>query len=218
MTGERPTLRSTKTRRRGWTPARQQRFDELIDRYRFLPGGARDIDILDIGVGHGETTVGSALQSPHLCHVAVELHLPGAGRLLDSVERHRLTNVLVAVQDAVEFLDDLPARRVGEIRVLFPDPWPKARHHVRRLIRPDVVARFARVLRPEGVVHLATDHDGYARWIHEVMSGSGVFTGGVVPHPGWRVDSRYSLRAAAACRSVIDLHYSLGGGGDEPNA
>lgn len=216
MAGDHPTLRSTKTRRRGWTPTRQQRFDDLIDRYRFAPHDAHDIDVVDIGVGHGETTVGSALQSPHLRHVAVELHLPGVGRLLDSLERHQVTTVRVAVQDAIEFLDDLPARSIGEIRVLFPDPWPKARHHVRRLIRPDVVTRFVRVLRPHGVVHLATDHADYARWMHEVMSRSTTFTGGVVPRPPWRVDSRYSLRATAAGRAVVDLRYSLSGG--EPSA
>jgi tRNA (guanine-N7-)-methyltransferase len=213
VTHDHPSPRSTKTRRRGWTATRQARFDELIERYRFPRHSPPVIDVLDIGVGHGETTVASALHAPHLQHVAVELHVPGVARLLDAVERYQLTTVSVVVTDVVELLDTLGDACVGEARVLFPDPWPKARHHVRRLIRPDVVARFARVLRPGGVVHLATDHTEYAAWIQRVMSHSGVFTGGAVVRPHWRADSRYSVRAASAGRQVTDLRYELVGGG-----
>ncbi len=221
MEPERPVLRSTKTRRRGWTAARQQRFEVLIERYGLgfddaerLEASA--IDVLDIGVGHGESTVGSALLQPHRRHVAVELHLPGVGRLLDAVERHGLDNVAVVHGDALDVLDALGEHAVREIRVLFPDPWPKARHHVRRFVRPDVVDRFARVLSPGGVVHLATDHADYAQWMRQVMASSGRFTGGEVPRPTWRVDSRYSLRATTAGRPVVDLRYELSG--DVPSA
>jgi tRNA (guanine-N7-)-methyltransferase len=204
---ERPPLRSTKTRRRGWTPARQERFDQLIERYRFDPTDPHGIDVLDIGVGHGESTLGSALQAPSLRHVAVELHVPGLGRLMDALERTGLSNVLVVMGDARDLLAALPRRSVGEIRVLFPDPWPKARHHVRRLIRPEMVMGFARVLRPRGVVHLATDHADYAQWMQQVMQTAPGFVGGAVERPTWRVDSRYALRAATAGRSVVDLRY-----------
>jgi tRNA (guanine-N7-)-methyltransferase len=204
---ERPPLRSTKTRRRGWTPARQDRFDQLIERYRFDLADPRGIDVLDIGVGHGETTIGSALHAPTLHHVAVELHVPGVGRLMDALERTERTNVSVVVGDAMDLLHELPRRSVGEIRVLFPDPWPKARHHVRRLIRTDVVMRFAQVLRPDGVLHLTTDHADYAQWMQQVMQTARGFAGGVVDRPAWRVDSRYALRAAAAGREVVDLRY-----------
>ena len=216
MVSEHPVLRSTKTRRRGWTPARQERFERLIERYCYEVHGITPIDVLDVGVGHGETTVGSARLHPHLQHVAVELHLPGVGRLLDALERDALTNVGVVVGDAVEVLDTLGRGCVGEIRVLFPDPWPKARHHIRRLVRPDVIARFIDVLRPGGALHLTTDHAGYAEWMSDVVMASGRFHGGVVTRPAWRVDSRYSLRASAAGRPVIDLRYELSG--EVPNA
>jgi tRNA (guanine-N7-)-methyltransferase len=128
---------------------------------------------------------------------------------MDALDRTGITNVAVVVGDALELLDDLPRRSVGEIRVLFPDPWPKARHHVRRLIRTAVVQRFADVLRPQGVVHLTTDHADYALWMQREMVATGQFVGGVVDRPAWRVDSRYGLRAAAAGRTVVDLRYAV---------
>lgn len=211
MEPDRPALRSTKTRRRGWTAARQERFDELIGRYAFQIDDATHIDVLDIGVGHGETTLGSVRANPESLHVAVELHVPGVGRLLDALERHEVTSVRVVVGDAIDVLDALGDGSVGNIRVLFPDPWPKARHHGRRLIRPDVVTRFIRVLEPAGSLHLATDHAGYATWMHDVVMTTGRFIGGPVTRPAWRVDSRYSLRAQTAGRPVVDLCYELNG-------
>jgi len=208
---DRRILRSTKTRRRGWTPARQERFGRLIELYGWR-GGEGTIDVLDIGVGHGESTVGSALLQPNQRHVAAELHLPGLGRLLDMVDQHALHNVEVFHGDALDLVEGLAPGQVAEVRVLFPDPWPKIRHHVRRLIRPDVVERLAGILPQGGVVHLATDHAEYAQWMHRVMTSAGPFIGGEVRRPAWRVDSRYSLRAAAAGRPVVDLRYELGRG------
>lgn len=210
---ERQPLRSTKTRRRSWTPARQQRFDDLIERYRFDPAESHSVDIVDIGVGHGETTIGSALHAPSLHHVAVELHVPGVARLMDVVEHSGLTNIAVFVGDARDLLAVLPHGSVGEIRVLFPDPWPKARHQARRLLHTDVAMLFARVLRAQGVVHLTTDHPGYAQHIQQVMQNTRVFTGGVVDRPEWRVDSRYSSQAAAAGRDIVDIRYVVDGAG-----
>ena len=126
---------------------------------------------LEIGFGLGHATVEMALDDDETGILAVDVHTPGVGRLLLEIDERGLDNVRVVHDDAV----DLMRGRIAEeslvaIRVFFPDPWPKARHHKRRIVRPDLVSLMASRLRPGGVLHCATDWAPYAEAMLEVLS------------------------------------------------
>jgi tRNA (guanine-N7-)-methyltransferase len=125
--------------------------------------------VLEIGCGTGVSTVAMAASEPDLDVIAVEVYRRGLAQLLTGIEREGLTNVRLIRGDGVDVLEHLlaPASLTG-VRVFFPDPWPKVRHHKRRLLQPATVALIADRLRPGGILHAATDHPGYAEQIGEV--------------------------------------------------
>ena len=128
--------------------------------------------ILEIGCGAGISTLAMAAAEPHLDVIAVEVYRKGLAQLLGAVDRQGLTNIRFIRGDGVDVLEHMvaPGSLTG-VRVFFPDPWPKARHHKRRLLQPATMALIANRLRPGGVLHAATDHAGYAEQIAEVGDG-----------------------------------------------
>lgn len=127
--------------------------------------------ILEIGFGDGEALFTSAANNPRIDHLGVEIHEPGVGHLLMLLERASLSNVRIIARDAVEILDtQLAPASVDAVRIFFPDPWPKKRHHKRRLVQQAFIDAVARVLKPGGLLHLATDWADYADHIGEVMA------------------------------------------------
>ncbi len=165
--------------------------------------------ILDIGSGMGDATIAMARADPDRDFLAVDVHTPGLGALLVRAETLGLTNVRAARGDALELLrDDIGDGELDAIHVFFPDPWPKTRHHKRRIIAPGAVALMRRRLRVGGVLHTATDWPHYAEQMLQVLSAD----------PGLRVESgsgsarlrhrpvtKYERRALAAGRPVTDL-------------
>ena len=126
--------------------------------------------VLEIGSGMGETTAALAAAAPDVDHLAVEVFEPGLAQLLMRITEAGLRNVVPLRGDAVALLAErVPRTRWPAIRVFFPDPWPKRRHHKRRLIQPGFVALAARRLRPGGSLHLATDWPDYAEQMREVV-------------------------------------------------
>lgn len=126
---------------------------------------------LEIGFGLGDATVEMAQADPGTGIVAIDVHTPGVARLLLAIESLELDNIRVVLGDAVELLRDrIPESSLVAIRVFFPDPWPKARHHKRRIIRPDLVSLMASRLIPGGELHCATDWAEYAESMREVLS------------------------------------------------
>jgi tRNA (guanine-N7-)-methyltransferase len=125
--------------------------------------------VLEIGSGTGISTLAMAKAEPHLDVVAVEVYRRGLAQLLSAIDRDSVTNVRLVRGDGVDVLEHMfgPDSLTG-VRVYFPDPWPKARHHKRRLLQPATVALIADRLRPGGVLHAATDHAGYAEQIAAV--------------------------------------------------
>lgn len=125
--------------------------------------------ILEIGSGTGTSTLAMAKAEPDADVVAVEVYRRGLAQLLGAMDRDGVTNIRLVRGDGVDVLEHMfgPASLTG-VRVFFPDPWPKARHHKRRLLQPDTVALIADRLRDGGVLHAATDHQGYAEQIAEV--------------------------------------------------
>lgn len=133
--------------------------------------------ILDIGFGDGEALLTAAANNPGIDYLGVEVHDPGIGHLLLMVERAGLTNVRVVQRDVVEVLSSMLSDAcVDGVNVYFPDPWPKKRHHKRRLIQPVVASEFARVIRAGGRLHLATDWENYAEQMQEVIAATSAFT------------------------------------------
>jgi tRNA (guanine-N7-)-methyltransferase len=125
--------------------------------------------VLEIGGGTGVSTLAMAKAEPHLDVVAVEVYKRGLAQLLSAIDREGVTNIRLVRGDGFDVLQHMfgPDSLTG-VRVFFPDPWPKARHHKRRLLQPATVALIADRLRPGGVLHAATDHAGYAEQIAEV--------------------------------------------------
>src|SRR4051812_17363554 len=125
--------------------------------------------VLEIGSGTGVSTLAMAKAEPHLDVVAVEVYRRGLAQLLSAIDREGVTNIRLVRGDGVDVLEHMfgPDSLTG-VRVFFPDPWPKARHHKRRLLQPDTVALIADRLRPGGILHAATDHPGYAEQIADV--------------------------------------------------
>lgn len=146
-------------------PFREQRLD--LDQV-FGRGAPR---VLDIGFGDGEALVTNALNNPGVDYLGVEVHEPGIGHLLLLLEKSGATNVRVIARDATEVLPELlPSSSFDAVDLLFPDPWPKKRHHKRRLVQPPFVAEIARVLKAGGFLHVATDWADYARHTREVLA------------------------------------------------
>lgn len=128
--------------------------------------------VLEIGSGMGETTIAIAKSHPEVDFVAIEVHGPGVGSLLNRIEAEKLANLRVIRHDALEVLEHMVEDgSLAAIHLFFPDPWPKKRHHKRRLVQPAFAALAARKLAPGAVLHAATDWPEYAEWMREVFLG-----------------------------------------------
>lgn len=146
---------------------RQADLDERLDTDSWF--GRRAPLILEIGCGTGTSTLAMAQAEPDLDVIAVEVYRRGLAQLLSGIDREGVTNIRLIRGDGTDVLEHLlGSGSLTGIRVFFPDPWPKARHHKRRLLQPPTVALMADRLRPGGVLHAATDHAGYAEQIAEV--------------------------------------------------
>lgn len=162
--------------------------------------------VLEIGSGMGEATRTMALADPGTGIVAVDVHTPGIGALLAACERDGVGNVRVCVGDAVELMDRLAPGSLDGIRIYFPDPWPKVRHHKRRLVQPEFVHRAALLLRPGGTLHLATDIDHYAEQMVAVCRSEPLLaTTRLDRRPSWRPVTRFETRGEAAGRRSADI-------------
>ncbi len=163
--------------------------------------------ILDIGFGTGEPVERAALDEPERSIIAVDLHTPGIGDLVSRIEGESLTNIVVIEADARQVLPALPLGGLGGVRTFFPDPWPKKRHHRRRLVNEDFARELARYVQPGGFWHLATDWPDYAEQMEGTISASDLWLGGRIPRPDHRPITRYERNALAAGRDAIDLWF-----------
>ncbi|WP_370413975.1 tRNA (guanosine(46)-N7)-methyltransferase TrmB [Streptomyces fradiae] len=167
--------------------------------------------VLEIGFGMGEATAQMAAADPGTGILAVDVHTPGQGNLLGLADRNGLTNVRVANGDAIILLREmLPPESLAGCRVYFPDPWPKSRHHKRRLIQPDFLTLLAPRLAKGGLLHCATDWEPYAEQMLEVLTAHPDFEnsqadGGYAPRPGFRPLTRFEGQGLDKGHVVHDL-------------
>jgi tRNA (guanine-N7-)-methyltransferase len=168
--------------------------------------------VLEIGFGMGETTAAIAEAHPGIDYLGIEVHTPGVGSLLKLVGEGGLRNVRIVQHDAVEVLRDMIAPgALDGIHIFFPDPWPKKRHHKRRLIQPPLVSLLASRLRPGGYLHLATDWEEYAQQMLEVLNGDALLRNtadGFAPRPETRPQTKFETRGIRLGHRVWDLVYS----------
>jgi tRNA (guanine-N7-)-methyltransferase len=168
-------IRSFVLRQGRITPAQQRALETLLPKYGIaFPEAIRSSKplVLEIGSGMGETTAAIAKAHPEADFVAVEVHAPGVGSLLNRIDAEQLGNLRVVRHDALEVLERMVEDgSLAAIHLFFPDPWPKKRHHKRRLVRPETAALMARKLVPAGVLHAATDWPDYAAHIEAILAG-----------------------------------------------
>lgn len=169
--------------------------------------------VLEIGFGNGGHLAALAQAHPDRDYLGVEVHRAGVGRLLLGVETALLTNVRVICHDAVEVLArQLPAESLDEVLILFPDPWPKKRHHKRRLIQPAFVGLVASRLKPRGILRLATDWEPYAQQMLEVLAACPALEN-IAPdqafadRPPERSPTRFEQRGTNLGHGVRDLTF-----------
>lgn len=168
--------------------------------------------VLEIGSGTGESTALQAAAAPECDHLAVEVFEPGLAQLLMRIDEAGLTNLRLLRGDAVDLLRErVPPATVAGIRIYFPDPWPKRRHHKRRLVQPEFVALAASRLVPGGTLHLATDWADYALQMRSVcaaeplLHNTSAAADGWTPRPDRRPTTKFERRARAEGRDVRDL-------------
>ncbi len=214
-----PPIRSFVLRAGRLSPAQARALETLWPRYGVEYSGApldpqavfgrRAPLVLEIGFGMGETTARIAADHPELDFLAIDVHVPGVGSLLKLIEAGQLGNLRVMRHDAVEVVGNMlqPGMLHG-VHVYFPDPWPKARHHKRRLLQPGFVALLASRLMPGGYFHCATDWAHYAEQMLEVLGGEAQLHNtatAFAERPAWRPATKFERRGLRLGHGVWDL-------------
>ena len=208
-------------RRRGRITAAQSRaLDEFSDRY-ILDAPAAAIGpghwtsafrrtaalAIEIGFGNGAALVELARSHPTWNCVGIDVYRPGFGTLMLACEREGIDNVRIIDTEALSFLQRLEPACVHLINVFFPDPWPKARHHKRRLVNADFAAVVANCLEPKGALSLATDWAEYAEQMVAVLAAEPALQGGETQRPADRPLTPFEAKGLAGGRRVVDLCY-----------
>lgn len=165
--------------------------------------------VLEIGCGMGDTTAKIAAARPDNDFIGIEVHGPGVGNLCKLIDEQKLTNLRVMQHDATEVIRDMiaPGTLAG-VHVYFPDPWPKKRHHKRRILQPAFVHELALRLAPGGYLHCATDWEEYAQFMLEVLSAEPLLANTAsdyAPRPEWRPLTKFEARGLNLGHGVWDL-------------
>lgn len=216
-------IRSFVLRKGRLTSAQQHALDELWPFYGIEKGETlldfddhfdRSADVIvEIGFGNGESTWQMAQREADKNFIGIEVHEPGVGHLLMALEEHGISNVRIACEDAVPFMQQrIPPASLAGVRIYFADPWPKKRHHKRRIIQPEFVSLLARSIASGGMLHLATDWQPYADHMLEIMQSSPDFVnlsagGDYCEQPDWRPSTKYEARGKRLGHEVRDLMY-----------
>ena len=212
-------VRSYVLRQGRMSPAQHRAVDALLPRYG-VPFAANIVDwarvfgrtapvVLEIGFGMGETTAAIAAAHPAVDFVGVEVHLPGVGALLARIESQGLSNVRVIRHDAVDVVSMMIApASLAAVHVFFPDPWPKKRHHKRRLLKAPFVHVLAQRLASGGYLHVATDWATYADEVLATLAAEPLLANtadGFAVLPPWRPQTKFERRGLKLGHTVFDL-------------
>jgi len=205
-----------------FSPAQQRAYMELLPRFGVpYAKGALDFEavfgrrapvVAEVGSGMGETTAAIAEANPGVDYLAIEVHSPGIGSLLKLMEERALTNLRIVQHDAAEVFRDMIAPGSLEgVHIFFPDPWPKKRHHKRRLLQPDFAALAATRIRAGGYLHVATDWQDYAEQalaVLEAVPDLDNSAQGFAPRPASRPETKFERRGRRLGHDVWDLLFT----------
>ncbi len=213
------SIRSFVLRQGRLTPAQQRAVETLLPQYGIPYAQAMlDLDaafgrqapkVLEIGFGMGGATAQIAHANPGQDYLGVEVHTPGVGNLLKLVQDQGLSNVRVIQHDAVEVLRHMISdASLDGVHIFFPDPWPKKRHHKRRLLQAEFLALLCTKLKPGGYLHFATDWEEYAQWALEVLRAETRLANTAkdyAPRPEYRPLTKFEQRGLNLGHGVWDL-------------
>ena len=215
-------IRSFVNRRSHMTQGQQQALDAYLDKWS-LPYRAEVLDlsqtfgrsaptILEIGFGMGETTEQIALARPQDNFLGVEVFNAGVGALLKRIETSTLENIRIVQHDAVEVLRDMVApNSLSGVHIYFPDPWPKKRHHKRRLIQAPLIELLSSRMASGAYLHCATDWEHYAQQMLQVLSGEASLINtaeNFAPRPDFRPLTKFENRGLRLGHGVWDLIFN----------
>lgn len=218
-----PHIRSYSGRRGHFTSGQRHAYETLRERWCIPYDAAQRLDarrtaelfgraaplVVEIGFGMGDATARIAAAEPQHDFLGIEVYPAGVGALLMRIEERQLENVRIVQHDAVEvFRDMIAPASLTRVQVFFPDPWPKKRHHKRRLIQPPFVSLLASRLRPGGILHCATDWEPYARQMLDVLSLEPLLENTVAafaPRPAYRPPTRFEIRGSGLGHEIHDL-------------
>jgi tRNA (guanine-N7-)-methyltransferase len=219
--GRQRPIRSFVLREGRMTEGQRQALDRLWPRFGVgFSGNPLDLPALfgndrpvylEIGFGNGDALARRAAQYPEFNHLGIEVHRPGVGHLLQLLEQEDLDNVRVLRHDAAEILrDGLAPGSLQGLYLFFPDPWPKKKHHKRRIVQPSFVTRMTELIRPGGTVHMATDWQDYAEQMLACLQADDAFQntapdGGYLPRPEDRPETRFERRGQRLGHGTWDL-------------
>lgn len=167
--------------------------------------------VLEIGFGMGGSLLEMAKAEPEKDFLGIEVHPPGVGALINQAGKEEINNLRVFMADAIDVLDDcIPDDSLERFQLYFPDPWHKKKHHKRRIVQPEFIEKIKKKLKPEGVIHMATDWEHYADHMMEVLSadkelanqaGEYVFS----ERPSFRPVTKFEKRGERLGHGVWDL-------------
>ena len=214
--------RSYVIRQGHFTAAQKKAYDLLSGQY-LIPYSEEKLDFekifgnkngvtLEIGFGSGLATASIAGQNPDKNYLGIEVHRPGIGRLLWEMERNSLFNIRIVEYDAIFVVDKMiPPASLDAIHVFFPDPWPKKKHHKRRLIQRPFTEKLADCLKPDGYLYMVTDWEDYALHALEELSASPLLINkyeGFASAQSWRPETRFEKKGLAKNHMIKELFFT----------
>ncbi len=215
------TVRTYVLRAGRMTDAQKRAYEEHAKKWS-LPFSNEPIDyrnifsndspvVIEVGFGMGQATALIARDNPDTNYIGIEVHRAGVGRLLSEIERMPLPNLRIIEYDALEALETMiPDNSVSAFHIFFPDPWPKKKHHKRRLVQRPRTDLFVRKLSPGGYVYMVTDWEPYAEHALEELIATGGLTNryeGFAPHQSWRPETRFEQKGLQARHEIHELMF-----------
>lgn len=200
-------------RRRSRTTVAQARALEHLDKYLLTPDsierafGRTGPVLVEVGFGNGNTLAEFALQNPDWNCVGVEVFRPGIGALINRCEEQEIKNVRIVDGEGLTYLESIHDSSIDLIWVLFPDPWPKTRHHKRRLITREFAEVATQKLKDDGKLSVVTDWASYAEDIEKALGEVNSLVGGIVERTSDRTTTKYEARGIRLGHSVIEFQY-----------